>query len=64
MSCMKVQDNNEGTIIFKSKPSTASGIDFRNTITESDSLNYFTYPYLYMGGGVAIGEMGSQFFIN
>ncbi|WP_221233814.1 VCBS repeat-containing protein [Neolewinella aquimaris] len=33
-----------------------SGIDFANTITESDSLNYFTYPYLFLGNGVAAAD--------
>ena len=33
-----------------------SGLDFVNTIIESDSLNYFTYPYLFLGGGVAAAD--------
>ncbi|MCP9235841.1 VCBS repeat-containing protein [Lewinella sp. JB7] len=33
-----------------------SGIDFANNIRESDSLNYFTYPYLFLGNGVAAAD--------
>ena len=31
-----------------------------NQITENDSLNYFTFPYLYLGGGVAIGDINND----
>ncbi|UXX81282.1 FG-GAP-like repeat-containing protein [Reichenbachiella carrageenanivorans] len=37
-----------------------TGLSFTNTIVESDSLNYFTYPYLYMGGGVAIADFDND----
>ncbi|MEM9258694.1 MAG: VCBS repeat-containing protein [Bacteroidota bacterium] len=33
-----------------------SGLEFNNLITESDSFNYFTYPYLFLGAGVAAGD--------
>lgn len=37
-----------------------SKVTFSNTLTESDSLNYFKYPYLYMGGGVAIADFNND----
>ena len=37
-----------------------SGINFQNILTESDSLNYFTYSYLYMGGGVSVGDINND----
>ena len=37
-----------------------SGITFANTIVENDTLNYFTFPYLYMGGGVAVGDINND----
>ncbi|MBD0401736.1 VCBS repeat-containing protein [Flammeovirga sp. EKP202] len=37
-----------------------TGINFENNLSESDSLNYFTYPYLYMGGGVAIFDCNND----
>ena len=37
-----------------------SGLHFSNDIEESDTLNYYTFPYLYMGGGVAIGDINND----
>ena len=33
-----------------------TGIQFENRLTENDSLNYFTYSYLYMGGEVFLPQ--------
>ncbi|GGB20810.1 hypothetical protein GCM10011511_50710 [Puia dinghuensis] len=33
-----------------------TGVSFRNTITENDSVNLFTDEYTYMGGGVGVGD--------
>lgn len=41
-------------------PAEQSGIDFNNTITESQDLNYFTYVYAYNGGGVAVGDIDND----
>ncbi len=49
----------ETALFNKVKPET-SGIDFTNVLTESDSLNYFTYGYLYMGGGVAAADFNND----
>ncbi|MEO9872307.1 VCBS repeat-containing protein [Ekhidna sp.] len=38
----------------------ATGISFSNDIVETDTLNYFTYPYMYMGGGVATGDINND----
>ena len=40
--------------------SSDSKIDFNNQLTENDSLNYFTYAYMYMGGGVSIGDINND----
>ena len=37
-----------------------SGVAFSNDIVENDTLNYFTFPYLYMGGGVAVGDVNND----
>lgn len=42
--------------LFAAVTAEASGLEFANNITESDSLNYFTYPYLFLGGGVAAAD--------
>lgn len=40
--------------------SEKSGVDFTNNIVESDLLNYFTYEYIYNGGGVAIADFNND----
>ncbi|MCV9389121.1 VCBS repeat-containing protein [Reichenbachiella ulvae] len=45
---------------FESISSEDSGVTFSNDVTESDTLNYFKYPYLYMGGGVAIADFDND----
>ena len=37
-----------------------SGIHFINSLTENDSLNYLKFPYMYMGGGVAVGDINND----
>ena len=45
---------------FEAVPAIRSGIQFGNTITLTDSLNYNTFPYIYMGGGVAMGDINND----
>ena len=57
----KVIDN---TKLFSSISPKTSNIQFANTLTENDSLNYFTYAYLYMGGGVSAGDINNDGLID
>jgi len=57
-SCEK--DHGAPTALFKSIKAKDTGVDFRNDITENETVNYFTYPYLYMGGGIAIGDVNND----
>ena len=41
-----------------------TGIEFANTLIENDSINYFTYSYLYMGGGVSAGDINNDGLID
>lgn len=50
----------DGTTSFAEIDKSKSNINFINTIVESDSLNYFKFPYIYMGGGVAIGDINND----
>lgn len=45
---------------FKSVDPNTSGLQFTNTITETDSLNYFRWQYLYNGSGVAVGDIDND----
>lgn len=46
--------------LFTPLTPTESGILFSNTLTETDSANYFLYKSFYMGGGVAIGDVNND----
>jgi len=65
-SCALEQDSkssNHNTAIkkiFKQLSAEDSGIQFNNTLKEDSIINYFTYPYIYMGGGVAIGDLNND----
>ncbi|MEZ4954801.1 MAG: VCBS repeat-containing protein [Saprospiraceae bacterium] len=50
----------EATPIFNQLPSEKSGITFSNNLHEDSVINYFTYPYIYMGGGVAVGDINND----
>lgn len=47
------------TLFNELSPGT-TGIDFSNELTENDSVNYFNYMYIYMGGGVAVGDFNND----
>lgn len=38
----------------------ASGITFKNEVTESEAYNVFTYLNVYNGGGVAVGDINND----
>tara|TARA_R110000823_G_scaffold211018_1_gene341390 strand:- start:3343 stop:6693 length:3351 start_codon:yes stop_codon:yes gene_type:complete len=46
--------------VFVELSSEQTGIGFANNLTENDSVNYFNYMYIYMGGGVAIGDINND----
>ncbi|GAA3647486.1 VCBS repeat-containing protein [Flavivirga jejuensis] len=56
ISCSKNIEKKQFTLLSPK----ASGINFENALTESDSLNYFNYPYIYMGGGIAVGDFNND----
>ena len=45
---------------FTQLESEKSGVDFSNIIIENDTLNYFNFPFLYLGGGVSIGDINND----
>ncbi len=58
-SCQKNKEKQ-----FSLLSSDQTGISFSNDIIETDSLNYFTYPYMYMGGGVSAGDINNDGLID
>ncbi|MEM8764884.1 MAG: CRTAC1 family protein, partial [Bacteroidota bacterium] len=54
LSCQKGGD------VFQTLSAEEAGIDFVNTITETDDLNILDYLYFYNGGGVAVGDIDND----
>jgi len=46
--------------LFQKLSSEKTNVAFENTLTESDTLNYFLYPYIYMGGAVSVGDFNND----
>jgi len=46
--------------LFRLLSADDTGIDFSNTITETDSFNILTYEYIYNGGGVAVADFNND----
>ncbi|MCM4160636.1 hypothetical protein FHG64_18455 [Antarcticibacterium flavum] len=46
--------------LFKTPAVKETGLDFTNTLTETDVLNILDYLYFYNGGGVAIGDINND----
>ncbi|MBU3027256.1 VCBS repeat-containing protein [Zobellia galactanivorans] len=53
----------KGKLFATLSPET-TGVNFSNDLTENDSLNYFTYSYLYMGGGIAAGDINNDGLVD
>ena len=59
-ACSPVEQTQSKDSLFKLLSSDQTGVNFINSLSENDSLNYFTYPYIYMGGGVSIGDINND----
>ncbi len=46
--------------LFELLPSSMTGVEFSNDITENDSLNLVDFYYIYNGGGVATGDVNND----
>jgi hypothetical protein len=42
---------------FNLVENATSGLDFQNTLVENYEVNMISYPYIYTGGGVAVGDL-------
>jgi len=46
--------------VFQQLPTYATGLKFNNRLVETANMNFFTYQYLYNGGGVGIGDINND----
>jgi hypothetical protein len=58
-SCKPEKTNHEGPV-FRKLPSGKTNVTFQNTLTETDTFNYFLYTYMYMGGGVSVADFNND----
>ncbi len=56
--CGQKSANNE--VLFERIDASESGIDFENLVPENDTLNQFSYNYLFNGNGVAVGDINND----
>jgi len=50
----------ETTKQFRALNFENTNVKFSNDLTENDSLNYLAFAYMYMGGGVATGDINND----
>ena len=65
--CSEKEQNDEDSAIkkiFSKVSKNRTGITFSNNLAENDTLNYFTYAYIYMGGGVSAGDINNDGLID
>ena len=59
-ACSNKKEKTSTAAIFKKLNPEQTGVQFENTLIENDSLNYFTYAYIYMGGGISVGDINND----
>ncbi|MDA0330918.1 MAG: VCBS repeat-containing protein [Bacteroidetes bacterium] len=55
-----VSCSNESDKQFTLLSPNNTGVNFINKLQEDNQINYFTYPYIYMGGGVSVGDINND----
>ena len=64
IGCVSENQKNNTTKIFSKLSSNKTNITFSNNLKETDSLNYFKYTSIYMGGGVSLGDVNNDGLID
>jgi hypothetical protein len=59
-SCSNDNTTKDATISFSKLDASKSAINFSNNIIENDTLNYFKFPYLFLGAGVSVGDINND----
>lgn len=59
ISCQQSQEIKK-QFLFEEVSALTSGVNFKNVIPESATMNSFVYEYYYNGGGVAVGDVNGD----
>ncbi|WP_282043738.1 VCBS repeat-containing protein [Winogradskyella flava] len=62
--CADDTNDKKLTKVFNPLSVKSTGIDFYNKLKENDSMNYFNYTSIYMGGGVSVGDINNDGLID
>ena len=54
------QNKSKQELFFTTLPSSETNITFNNQVTESDSVNFYTNEYMYIGSGVGVGDFNND----
>ena len=60
ISCSQKTDLKQTLPLFESLSPKITGIDFTNTLNETEEFNIIEYLYFYNGGGVAVGDINND----
>ncbi|MBS1597282.1 MAG: VCBS repeat-containing protein [Bacteroidetes bacterium] len=60
VSCKSGKQETEGDHLFQLMPSSETGINFSNIVSDTKDFNIFKYRNFYNGGGVAIGDVNND----
>ncbi|WP_034044978.1 VCBS repeat-containing protein [Wocania ichthyoenteri] len=63
LSCEKKEQANTtltDSLSFTSLDKTVTNVKFSNTIADVPQLNYYNFPYMYNGAGVAVGDINND----
>ena len=52
------------TTMFTQIPATKSNVHFSNTIKGGNSFNFLNYTYIYLGGGLAAGDINNDGLVD
>jgi len=63
LSCHPKEKQSTNTL-FYSIPSSESGIDFNNSLTDTEEFNIIEYLYFYNGGGVSAGDINNDGLVD
>jgi len=64
LSCKDNGNIRTSNKIFEKLDYKQTSITFSNNLLETDSLNYLNYAYMYMGGGIAAGDINNDGLID
>lgn len=64
LACFACAPDSREDTLFELLSAKDTGVDFRNDLTSSDSLNIIEYLYFYNGGGVALGDVNNDGLVD